>query len=177
VKKTALWISAFGALAIPALADTSDIVGWQNARWGMTLDDVQRILKYPASRADLAKVCGEACPEGAALELEDYVLSDQHFTVRLWFTKDDMQLHTISMYAKRMDKESYLTAFEKIKRFSEGLYGPPRSVTLKHGNFKVLWALKSTKITLYSNATDEMTLVYEENIEGKTEGGMSAPPP
>ena len=124
----------------------------------MTPDEVQSVLSYPTSAPDLRKVCGEKCEEGAVLELADYDLDGQHFMVRFWFTKSDVRLHTVSMYSTKVDS----AAFTKMKVFLENLYGPPKSVGLKRGYFTVIWELPSTTITLFSNTTDEMTVVYNK---------------
>ena len=161
MKRTVLRIFAFVILALAAPAAGEDIGGWQEAKWGMTPDEVQKVLSYPTSVADLAKVCREPCNEGTALELDDYDLNGQHFIVRLWFGKPDMRLQAVSMYAKQLDKDNGNQAFTKIKNFLETVYGSPKSVTLKHPDFVIKWVLQSTTITLYSNTTDQMTLVYE----------------
>jgi hypothetical protein len=158
VKRAVLGILAFVTLAIASPADGEEISGWQEARWGMTPDEVQRALSYPTSVPDLEKVCGKKCEEGAALELADYDLNGQHFMVRFWFTKTDVRLHTVSMYSTKFDN----TAFTKMKIFFENLYGPAKSTGLKRGYFTVIWELPSTKITLFSNTTDEMTVVYDK---------------
>ena len=74
-------------LAHAALAGNNDVNGWQDTKWGMTPDEAQKAVGRPMSFADLAKVCDKACDEGAALELDDYNLNNQHFVVRLWFDK------------------------------------------------------------------------------------------
>lgn len=168
MKRAFLWILFLGVLVIPAFADNEGLVGWQDAKWGMTPGEVQKVLKYPMRRADLSKVCGENCEEGSALELEDYVLDGQHFIVRFWFTKPNEHLHIVSMYTKRADHDADSTAFGKIKELYQGLYGSPRSVTLKGGYFIVTWLLPATMITLYSNTTSETTIVYEEAKEGES---------
>jgi hypothetical protein len=157
VKRAVLGILAFAILAIAPPADSDEVSGWQEARWGMTPDEVQKALSYPTSVADLGKVCGEKCDEGAALELADYDLNGQHFMVRFWFTKSDVRLHTVSMYATKFEN----TAFTKTKIFLEHLYGPAKTTGLKRGYFTVIWELPSTVITLFSNTTDEMTVVYD----------------
>ena len=167
MKRAYLWILFFGSLVIPALADNEDLVGWQDAKWGMTPEEVQERLKYPTRRADLSKVCGEKCEEGAALELEDYVLDGQHFMVRFWFKQPNEHLHIVSMYEKAADHEIDSAAFGKLKQFYQDLYGSPRSVTLKGGHFIVSWTLPATMITLYSNTTSETSVVYEEAKEGE----------
>jgi len=136
----------------------------------MTPDEVQKVLRQPTFLADLAKVCGEKCDEGAALELNDYELNGQHFMVRFWFAKPDMRLHAVSMFVKQLDKENGNEVFAKMKQFLEISDGPPRSVNLIRGFFIVDWALPSSIITLRSNATDAMTIVYEENTEEKENG-------
>ena len=128
----------------------------------MTPDQVQKVLSYPTSVADLAKVCREKCDEGAALELDVYQLDGQHFVVRFWFTKDDMRLQAVSMYAKQLDDTNGNEAFTKMKSFLETSYGTPSSIALKQGEFVISWKLPSTTLTLYSNATNSMTLLYEE---------------
>ena len=168
MKKAMLVILAFAALSVAALADSEDISGWNEAKWGMTPDQVQGALKYPALVADLAKVCGKKCDEGAALELENYDLNGEHFAVRLWFAATDMHLHLVSMYAKQPDDK----AFANIKESLEHSYGSPQSVTLKHGYFIVSWVRPSTIITLYSNAANELTIVYGENTEKQPEETM-----
>ena len=70
----------------------------------MTPDQVQKVLNYPVSAADLAKVCREPCNEAEALELDDYDLNGQHFTVRFWFGKSDSRLEGVSMNAKQLDQ-------------------------------------------------------------------------
>ena len=161
MKRIVLWIFAFAILAVVAPASGEDIGGWQGAKWGMTPDEVQKVLSHPTSIADLAKVCHEPCNEGAALDLEDFDLNGQHFIVRFWFTKPDLRLQAVSMYAKQLDKKNGNEAFTKMKNFLETVYGSPKSVTLKHPDFVIKWVLQSTTITLYSNTTDQMTLVYE----------------
>ena len=143
--------------------------GWQDAKWGMTPDEVQKVLSYPTSVADLSKVCHEPCNEGAALELEDYDLNGQHFIVRFWFTKPDLRLQAVSMYAKHLDDANGNEAFPKMKNFLETSYGKPATISMKGGDFVISWTLLSTTITLYSNTTNRMTLLYEER-SGKETG-------
>ena len=165
MKRTVLGILAFATLAFAALAAGEDIGGWQEAKWGMTPNEVQKVLSYPTSVGDLAKVCGEKCDEGAALELDDYQLDSQHFVVRFWFTKRDLHLQAVSMYAKQLDATNGNEAFTKIKSFLETSYATPGSIALKRGDFVISWTLPSTTITLYSNATNNVTIVYEERSD------------
>jgi hypothetical protein len=171
VKRTVLRIFAFAILAFAAPAAGEDIGGWQEAKWGMTPDEVQKVLSYPTSVADLTKVCRGPCNEGAALELDDYDLNGQHFMVRFWFAKPDMRLQAVSMYAKQLDKGNGNEAFTKMKNFLETSYGAPKSVALKRGDLVISWTQSSTTITLYSNETNNLTIVYEKRSE--EEGGKS----
>jgi hypothetical protein len=168
VKQTVLGILALATLAFVPPAAGDDIAGWQEAKWGMTPNEVQKVLSYPTSVADLAKVCGEKCDEGAALELDDYQLDNQHFAVRFWFTKSDMHLQAVSMYAKQLDDTNGNEAFTKIKTFLEISYGTPGSISLKRGDFVITWTIPTTTITLYSNATNNLTIVYEERTDKET---------
>ena len=168
VKRTVLGILAFATLGFAALAAGEDIGGWQEAKWRMTPDEVQKVLSYPTSVADLAKVGGEKCDEGVALELDDYQLDSQHFVVRLWFTKRDMHLQAVSMCAKQLDDTNGNEAFTKMKNFLETSYGTPGSITMKHGDFVISWKLLSTTITLYSNTTNNMTILYEKRRDKET---------
>ena len=169
MKRAVLTSLALSMLAYAALAASNEINGWQDVKWGMTPGEVQQAMGQQMSVADLAKVCSKTCNEGAVLELDDYDLNDQHFVVRLWFTKSDTRLHTVSMYAKKLDEGIGNESFSKMKNFLEGTYGAPRSVTLKHGYFTVTWELSSTIINLYSNTTDQMTIVYKQLADKETE--------
>ena len=171
MKQTVLGILVFATLAFAQPTAAEDVGGWQEAKWGMTPDEVQKVLSHPTSVADLAKVCGKECEEGAALELDDYKLDDQHFIVRFWFTKSDLRLQAVSLYAKQLDDRNGDAAFSKMKNFLETSYGTPKSVALKHGEFVISWTQPSTTITLYSNATNYITIVYEQ--KRGTEGGKS----
>ena len=165
MKLTIFRIVTIAILVLSAPATGEDNGGWREARWGMTPDQVQNVLSYPTSVADLAKVCRGPCNEGKALELDDYALNGQHFIVRLWFANPDMGLQAVSMYAKQLDKDNGNEAFTKMKNFLQTVYGSPASVTLKHGDFIVAWVQQATTITLYSNATDQMTIVYEQRTD------------
>ena len=165
MKRTVLAILAFATLGFVLPAAGEDIGGWQEAKWGMTPDEVQKILSHPTHAADLAKVCGEKCDEGAALELDDYELNGQHFIVRFWFTKSDLHLQAVSLYAKQLDNGNGSAAFTKMQGFLETSYGAPKSVSLKRGDFVISWIVPSTTITLYSNATDNLTIVYEQRTD------------
>lgn len=165
VKRSVLRILALATLAFAAPAAGEDIGGWQEAKWGMKPDEVQKVLSYPTSEADLAKVCRAPCNEGAALELDDYDLNGQHFTVRFWFAKPDMRLQAVSMYAKQLNDANGNEAFKKMKSFLETSYGTPGSTTMRRGDFVISWTLPSTTLTLYSNATNNMTIVYEERSD------------
>ena len=169
MERAFLGILAFAALAFARPAGSQDLGGWQDAKWGMTPDEVQKVLSYPTSVADLSKVCHEPCNEGAALELEDYDLNGQHFIVRFWFTKPDLRLQAVSMYAKHLDDANGNEAFPKMKNFLETSYGKPATISMKGGDFVISWTLLSTTITLYSNTTNGMTLIYEER-SGKETG-------
>jgi hypothetical protein len=169
VKPTVLAFLVLSLLTCAAFAESNDINGWQDAKWGMTPDEVQKAVGQPMSFADLAKVCDETCKEGAALELGDYALNDQHFIVRLWFTKPDIHLRTVSMYAKKIDGSIGSDSFSKMKNFLENAYGTAQSVALRRGYFTVTWKLPSTIINLYSNTTDEMTIVYEQRTDKEPE--------
>jgi hypothetical protein len=173
VKRTVLGIFALATLAFVPPAAGEDIDAWQDAKWGMTPDEVQKVLSYPTSVVDLAKVCGEKCEDGAALELEDYVLDGQHFVVRFWFANPELRLHTVSMYAKQPGSGNNDGGFAKMKGYLEDLYNSPRSTELRHGYFIVSWELASKKITLYSNTTDTMSVVYEKTSEKGSEGSSS----
>lgn len=165
VKRAALGISVLAVLAVVAAVASEDIGGWHEAKWGMTPDQVQKVLDYPASVADLAKVCREPCNEAEALELDDYDLNGQHFTVRFWFGKPDSRLEGVSMHAKQLDQADGQEALMKIKNFLETSYGAPGSIGMDRGHFVFLWTLPSTKITLYSDATNDMTILYEQRKE------------
>jgi hypothetical protein len=173
VKRTVLGILAFAIFAFAPPAAGEDIGGWGEARWGMAPDQVQKALSYPTLAVDLAKVCGEKCNEGGALELNDYELNGQHFAVRFWFSKPDMRLQAVSMYAKQLDDANGNEAFTKMKHFLETSFGSPRSIGLDPGHFNIIWGLPSTTITLYSNTTNEMTVIYEERSK-KESGGSSS---
>ena len=171
MKRIGLGILIFAALAYAAAVAGEDVGGWQEAKWGMTPDQVQKVLSYPTSIADLAKACRGPCNEGAALDLDDYDLNGQHFLVRLWFAEPDKHLQAVSMYAKQLDKSNGNEVFTRMKNHLESVYGRPKSIALDPDNFVVTWVQQSTAITLYSNATDRMTIVYEQrpDKEGKTQ--------
>jgi len=156
------------AFALPAASE--DIGGWQDAKWGMTPDEVQSVLSYPTSAADLTSVCGMKCDEGAALQLDDYVLNGEHFMVRFWFTKTEKRLHAVSMYEKLGSDASDNGDFRKLKDYLQTVYGSPQSVGLNHGRFVFTWLLPSTTVMLNSNATNQTTIIYEEKT-GKAGGG------
>jgi hypothetical protein len=162
-----LQILAFLIIVLARPVAGQDIGGWHEAKWGMTPNEVQKVLSYPTSVADLTKVCRGPCNEGSALELDDYELNGHHFMVRFWFTNPDMRLQAVSMYAKQLDKDSGGGAFAKMRNFFETVYGAPKSISLKHEDFIITWVLQSTAITLYSNATDQLTIVYEERTDRK----------
>ncbi len=164
MKRAVLGIFVFATLAYAPTAYGEDVSGWQGAKWGMTPDEVQRTLSYPTFAADLAKVCGPKCVEGAALELDDYDLNGQHFVVRFWFTRHDKRLHAVSMYAKPENGKDNIT-FANMKEFLETLYGLPQATQLKRGYFIFTWDLPSTKIILNANSTTKMTVVYEEKTK------------
>ena len=166
MKRSVLVILAFATLAVAAAIAGEDIGGgWQEAKWGMTPDQVQKILSYRASAADLAKVCREPCNEAEALELDDYDLNGQHFTVRFWFGKPDRRLEGVSMHAKQLDHTNGKEALMKIKNFLETSYGASGSITMDRGHFVFLWTLPSTNITLYSDAANGITILYERRRE------------
>jgi hypothetical protein len=173
MRRAVLAILACATLAIASPADSEDLGGWREAKWGMTPDELQKALSYPTSVADLSKVCRGPCNEGSALELDDYDLNGQHFTVRFWFAKPDMRLQAVSLYAKQLDDTNGNSAFTKMKNFLETSYDRPGSITMKGGDFVISWTLPSTTITLYWNTTDRMTLLYEQRSEkeGANPGG------
>ena len=156
------------AFVLPVAAE--DINGWHEAKWGMTPEEVQQALSYPTFEADLAKLCSKDCQEGAALELDDYELNGQHFTVRFWFSKPDKRLQAVSLYEKQLNDTDH-QPYTKMKRFLENSYGSPQSSSLRLGYFEFTWKLPSTKITLHSNTTSEITIIYEERAD--KEGGKS----
>ena len=165
VKRAALGILVLATLAVVAAVAGEDIGGWQEAKWGMTPDQVQKVLNSPTSAADLAKVCREPCNEAEALELDDYDLNGQHFTVRFWFSKPDSRLEGVSMHAKQLDHTNGKEALMKIKNFLETSYGASGSITMDRGHFVFLWTLPSTNITLYSDAANGITILYERRRE------------
>ena len=157
-------VIAFLGLAFALPAQAEDINGWHEAKWGMTPDEVQKALSYPTFEADLEKLCSKDCQEGAALELDDYELNGQHFTVRFWFTKPDKRLQAVSMFGKQLNDIDH-EPYAKIKHFLENLYGSAQSYSLRRGYFEFIWNLPSTKITLHSNTTSEITIIYEERAD------------
>ena len=165
MKQTVPGILAFAIFALTLPAAGEDISGWHEAKWGMTPDEVQRVLSQSTRAADLAKVCHEPCNEGAALELDDFELNSQHFVVRFWFSKPDVRLQAVSMYAKQLDDSNGNEAFTKMKSFLEASYGKPASIAMKRGDFVISWTQPSTTITMYSNAANYMTVAYEERSD------------
>ena len=61
MKRAVLGILAFAMLAFALPAAGEDIGGWQEAKWGMTPEEVQKVLGSRRSKRDMAKVCGEKC--------------------------------------------------------------------------------------------------------------------
>jgi hypothetical protein len=173
VQRALSWIFVLAVATIPAFADNQEIAGWQDAKWGMTPEALQSVLKYPTRKADLSKVCGDKCDEGAALELDDYLFNGQRFMVRFWFAKSDVHLHTISMYAKQQNRDSHGDLFGTMKYYFQNAYGSPQDITLKNGHFIVAWVLPQTAITLYSNTTNETTVIYKESKGDKTKDAIS----
>jgi hypothetical protein len=169
MKQTVLGILTAATLAFTLPAAGEDIRGWHEAKWGMTTDEVQKVLSQPTHAVDLAKVCHEPCSEGAAVELDGFEINGQYFVVRFWFSKLDERLQAVSMYAKHLDDANGNEAFTKIKGFLEASYGKPGSIAMKHGDFVISWTQQSTTITLFSNATNYVTIVYEERSDH--EGG------
>ena len=163
-------VIAFLGLAFALPAKAEDINGWQEAKWGMTPDQVQKALSYPTFEVDLAKLCSKDCQEGAALELDDYELNAQHFAVRFWFSKPDKRLQAVSMYAKQLN-DTDIQVFTKMKSCLEDLYGSAQTSSLRLGDFEFTWKLPSTKVTLHSNTTSQLTIIYEERAD--KEGGKS----
>jgi hypothetical protein len=135
----------------------------------MTTDEVQKVLSQPTRAVDLAKVCHEPCNESAALEVDDFELNGQHFVVRFWFSKPDARLQAVSLYAKQLDDANGNEVFTKMKRFLEASYSKPGSIAMKRGDFVISWTQPSTTITLYSNATNYVTIVYEERSDHERE--------
>jgi hypothetical protein len=170
VRQALILILTFGAVSFAIASAGEDVNGWQEAKWGMTPDQVQRVLTSPTSVADLTKVCRGPCNEGTALELEDYQLNGQHFTVRFWFGKPDERLQAVSMYGKNLDKENGKEVFTQMRGFFEKIYGAHESIVLKQGDFVLSWTLQSTKISLYSNTADHLTVLYEQRM-GKQNSG------
>ena len=166
----AVVILAFLGLVFVLPAQAQDVNGWQDAKWGMTPDEVQKALSYPTFEADLAKLCSNDCQEGAVLELDDYESNGQHFTVRFWFSKPDKRLQAVSMYAKQLN-DTDIQVFTKMKSFLEDLYGSAQTSSLRLGDFEFTWKLPSTKVTLHSNTTSQLTIIYEERAD--KEGGKS----
>jgi hypothetical protein len=162
VKRTIVGILAFVMLALALPVAGEDINGWHEAKWGMTPDQVQKVLSYPTFEADLAKLCSKECNEGAVLELDDYELNGLNFTVRFWFSKPDRRLQAVSLFAKQLNGNDN-HAFTETKHFLETVYGSPKSFSLQHGYFDIKWNIPSTMITLLSNTTSEMTILYEES--------------
>jgi len=162
VKRLILGILVSAMLALPTTGE--DLSGWHEAKWGMTPDQVQGVLSYPTFEADLTKLCSKECNEGAALELDDYELNGLHFTVRFWFSKPNKRLQAVSLFAKQLN-ETDNSAFSEMKHYLETAYGAPKSVTLKHGFFEITWKLASTLVTLLSNTTNHMTILYEERSD------------
>ena len=165
VKRAALGILVVATLAVVAAVAGEDTGGWHEAKWGMTPDQVQKVLSSPTSAADLAKVCREPCNEAEALELDDYDLNGQHFTVRFWFGKPDSRLEGVSMHAKQVDHTDGKDVLMKIKSLLETSYGAPGASGMDRGHFVFLWTLPSTNITLYSDAANDITILYERRRE------------
>jgi hypothetical protein len=162
VKRLILGILVSAMLALPATGE--DLNGWHEAKWGMTPDQVQKVLNYPTIEADLAKLCSKECNEGAVLELDDYELNGLHFTVRFWFSKPDKHLQAVSLFAKQLsDKDN--PAFSEMKRYLETAYGAPKSTILKRGFFEITWQFESTMVTFLSNTRNHLTILYEKRSD------------
>ena len=164
MKLTVLRILASAMLVFALPAAGEDISGWQEAKWGMTPDQVQKVLRYPTVEADLAKLCSKECDEGAALELEDYEFNGLHFIVRFWFSKPDKRLQAVSLFAKQLNSSDN-HAFTEMKSYLETTYGSPNTFALQHGYFDIRWKLPSTMITLISNTTSELRIIYQERSD------------
>jgi hypothetical protein len=148
--------------ALPVAGE--DISGWQEAKWGMSPDQVRKVLRYPTVEADLAQLCSKECDEGAALEMEDYELIGLHFLVRFWFSKPDKRLQAVSLFAKQLNSADN-HAFTEMKSLLETTYGSPNSLALQHGFFDIRWKLPLTMITLISNTTSELRIIYQERSD------------
>jgi hypothetical protein len=160
----------------PAFA--GDIAGWRDARWGMTPHQVINVLGTLVRQPDRNRLCRD-CPWDTLLELDNYVIAGQAFTVSFHFSKRDHRLIVVSLLANllkgcempaaerdpAMRCPGYRPQFDAIRRLLLGKFGIPTS-TLDYGeSTAVEWARPSGEITLSIKTPEQdiLSIFYESD--------------
>jgi hypothetical protein len=146
-----------------AAAEAEDIVGWQGAKWGMAPPEVAKVLKLRMVPRDLSVVCSTNCEFASAFDIEGYAVGDQHFTVRLFFSKPSERLSGVSMYAKRTPTDPPLmSAYGELEKLLIDKYGPQRETKRTRFSVSTSWYSASGSILLYADSSvPALTISYQ----------------
>lgn len=143
------FLTAMILLSGVALAQgPTDIHGWGKVKWGMTLEQVQKL--YPDAKPYQPKNENERdalkAADEAALEIPKIDLAHAKFEVNLVGKGPKKEIAFVEIYSRAGVTEGTFQELEKQFRLE---YGEPTSKSEKDGWSERVWLLPSTKVELW----------------------------
>lgn len=130
------------ALGSPAAAQEADVLGWQETRWGMTVDQAAAALGGEARFPKEPTVRGRPGDKlTCSIEVPGISVGAHQFVAYLCFRDNSLALVVLS------EPESTATSFDALQRGLVEKYGAPTLSERTPGR-KLLWTFKSTTVSL-----------------------------
>ena len=132
--------------------EPADTHGWGKVKWGMTLDDVQKV--YPEAKPYQPKTENERdwlkASDETVLEIPSIDLAHTKFEVNFLAQGPDKQIMMVEIYSRAGVTERTFAELEKRLKLD---HGEPASTSDKGGWVERTWMLPSTKIELWFHGT------------------------
>jgi len=122
---------------------SSDIKGWRDAEWGMSVEEVQKIFNTELSEIDNPK----AFPNDYyPFMIKSYEIAGQKYDIKFIFKKDNHTLYQIKIVKMLEYGSSWRNIIVELDAALTEKYGTPYFKSEDPYNCK--WSLPSTKIEL-----------------------------
>lgn len=132
-------------LPMVAIAQTTDVDGWNGAKWGMTITQVTAVITHTLERDP--QFASARAP--VYRTTEPFKLLDSRVRAYFSFSRDENRLIGVVVQIESQSLESPHSSREPFERFRQSLvekYGQP-TFTDDRGRI-VVWRLASSSITL-----------------------------
>ncbi|MGE0084568.1 MAG: hypothetical protein AB7S75_09110 [Desulfococcaceae bacterium] len=152
--------------AYSVIAQTTDVDGWNETKWGMNEDSVRKIYGDKLLPSDTAGRPDNK--EYNPFMLKGLKIADTDFNVKFWFSKSANTLIKVTLYPANQ-KQTSVYLFKEVNELLTSKYGKQtNSGKDRIEGLSSNWDLKLTKIKTTFNQSLPVLIISYESVGDKT---------